>query len=71
MHASERVRAILFTDPGLHQTIKITLTLSDACNSLFESFWHADSGFHFRFIDHLLWRLMIVLIDVMGLRDFI
>ena len=40
------------------------LTLSDGCNSSFESFWHADSGFHFRFLDHLLWRLMIVLIDV-------
>ena len=57
LHASESVRAIFMYWSGLHQYIKITLTLSDVCDSSFESFWHADSGFHFRFLDHLLRRL--------------
>ena len=49
LRVSER---FLLTD----QYIKITLALSDLCNSLFESLWHADLGFHFRFLVHLFWR---------------
>ena len=53
-HVSESVRMILCTLEDLISTWEITLKLSDACNSLFESFWHTYDMVELQFVVHLL-----------------